>query len=351
MKDIREVAKKYSKLQQELNNSLQPVKELLNSVFSLQNLKNETFTIINAATIEDIDQLFDAIIKLDQIILKTDKAWKIVKNKTIFKEFFKYCYQSRYYSFSIKKCEKEECTICKSIWLSQEIFSQIYHFSDSISGKNNHYTSLNEVYTQRAKNVGVTIMCSGYTVDYSCSSLFNNAENLFGIAQSFSYSYSNRTISRISDKIESSNSEHREKNFKNLLLNNNESNNLQYSNSKTWEDIDELVELSDNKESNELIKLSDDKESNKLVEFSDDKENDNYLETKSLLNLELLDANKTTIKQLFEKVFINKDSNINILILATQYPLYTEYTQKGVKILTCGKSLKFTICIYKNKKK
>ncbi|CAG8636266.1 16711_t:CDS:2, partial [Dentiscutata erythropus] len=50
-------------------------------IFSHQNLKNEPFTPINAATAEDIDQLFDAILKLDQTILKTDKTWKSVKNK------------------------------------------------------------------------------------------------------------------------------------------------------------------------------------------------------------------------------------------------------------------------------
>src|SRR6185436_5109394 len=47
IKDIREAAKNYPILQQELNNILQPVKELLNSIFSHQNLKNEPFTPIN----------------------------------------------------------------------------------------------------------------------------------------------------------------------------------------------------------------------------------------------------------------------------------------------------------------
>ncbi|CAG8837214.1 30700_t:CDS:1, partial [Racocetra persica] len=46
-----------------------------------QSLKNELFTTINTATIEDIDHIFDAILKLDQTMSKTDKIWKTVKNK------------------------------------------------------------------------------------------------------------------------------------------------------------------------------------------------------------------------------------------------------------------------------
>ncbi|CAG8799134.1 1064_t:CDS:2, partial [Cetraspora pellucida] len=74
IKDIREAAKNYPNLKQELNHSLQPVKELLNSIFSYQNLKNKLFTTINAATTEDIDQIFDAILKLDKSILKSNKT-------------------------------------------------------------------------------------------------------------------------------------------------------------------------------------------------------------------------------------------------------------------------------------
>ncbi|CAG8848997.1 16334_t:CDS:1, partial [Racocetra persica] len=79
---------------------------------------------------------------------------------------------------------------------------------------------------------------------------------------------------------------------------------------------------------------------------------------------------------LFEKVFINDgltcnslmekayysaqifsllcfncgDTDIVTPIPATQYPLCTECTQKGVKTPTRGKSLKFIARIHKNKK-
>ncbi|CAG8850401.1 455_t:CDS:1, partial [Racocetra persica] len=97
-------------------------------------------------------------------------------------------------------------------------------------------------------------------------------------------------------------------------------------------------------------------------------ESDYDSETRSLSSLELLDTNETTIKQLFEKVFINDgltcnspiekayysaqifsllcfecgDSDISTPIPVTQYPLCAECTQKGIKTPTRGKSLKFT---------
>lgn len=45
--------------------------------------KYEPFTTINAATTEDINQLFDAILRLEQTMLKIDKSWRTVKNKVI----------------------------------------------------------------------------------------------------------------------------------------------------------------------------------------------------------------------------------------------------------------------------
>ncbi|CAG8485646.1 7962_t:CDS:2, partial [Dentiscutata erythropus] len=117
-----------------------------------------------------------------------------------------------------------------------------------------------------------------------------------------------------------------------------------------------------NYDNNELAncKVNDNNSSesinNKLV---NSEESDYDSETKSLSSL---DADKTTIKQLFEKVFINDgltcnspmekayysaqifsllcfncgDTDIVTPIPATQYPLCTECTQKGVKTPTRG---------------
>ncbi|CAG8533894.1 5953_t:CDS:2, partial [Racocetra fulgida] len=144
----------------------------------------------------------------------------------------------------------------------------------------------------------------------------------------------------ISNKIELSNNENNS-DYDNLLLNQNEADNLQ-SDSEIWNNLfyrstDINSELADNNKNDDY--------NNDLNEFVDSEESDNS-EAKSLTEFELLNANKPTIKQLFEKC---EDTDIVIPILATQYPLCTKYTQKGSKIPTHGKSLKFTVYIHKKK--
>ncbi|CAG8495646.1 3377_t:CDS:2, partial [Cetraspora pellucida] len=150
-------------------------------------------------------------------------------------------------------------------------------------------------------------------------------------------------------------------------------------NSETWENLfyqsndinDKLMDDKDSDYYDELLSNKNDDDSNKSDESNkliNNEESDYYSETKSLSSLESLDTDKTTIKQLFEKVFINDgltcnspmekayysaqifslvcfecgNTNISTPIPATQYPLCTECTQKGVKAPTHGKTLKFT---------
>ncbi|CAG8693403.1 1442_t:CDS:2 [Cetraspora pellucida] len=283
IKDIREAAKNYPILQQELNNSLQTVKELLNT--------------------KDIDQLFDAILKLEQTILKTDKTWK-------------------------SKYRKKECNICESIRLLQDIFDQIYHFPDPIPGKDDHYASLDDQISLQPINE---------------LELENNSESEFA-------------VTRLKSKVNSkANVDDSNKSIINELINGEENN---YDNNELAN-----CKVNDNNSSESI--------NNELV---NSEESDYDSETKSLSSL---DADKTIIKQLFEKVFINDgltcnslmkkayysaqifsllcfncdDTDIVTPIPATQYPLCTECTQKGVKTPTHEKSLKFIACIHKNKKK
>ncbi|CAG8613292.1 7848_t:CDS:2, partial [Cetraspora pellucida] len=123
----------------------------------------------------------------------------------------------------------EECTICKSTRLLQDIFSQIHHFSDPISEKNDYYATLNNVYSnstteiycpslvnsknnkksqlklknsmlfnstaQKVKNVD--------TIDYYCGSSFCNAENLFGIQNQTSLQLINKSKLEVNIELKS----------------------------------------------------------------------------------------------------------------------------------------------------
>ncbi|KAF0449754.1 hypothetical protein F8M41_002397 [Gigaspora margarita] len=239
------------------------------------------------------------------------------------------------------------------------------------------------------------------TIDYSCGSSFYNAENLFGFQkeQSINNKSDNNTeiesdtelvVTRselknkkhVSNEIELSNIENNS-DYDNSLLNQNEADNLQ-SDSEIWENLfyrsnDVNSELADNNESDDYdsYELANSNESEEDLNGSVDSEESDDSEAKSLTDFELLDADKPTIKQIFEKVFINDgltcnspiekayysaqifsllcyecgDTNIVIPIPVTQYPLCEECTQKGIKTPTRGKSLKFTAHIHKKKRR
>ncbi|CAG8618905.1 5804_t:CDS:2, partial [Scutellospora calospora] len=355
------------------------------------------FTTVNTAITEDIDQLFDTILRLDQTILKTNKTWKTVKNKTKFKEFFEYCCQSHHYIFSIKKSNSGNNDHYASL---NNVYSQdtteIYHLSLANNNHKKSYSMLFNDMAQRAKNVDVTIMCLEcehwqlfYSkqklnekekkllityldiIDYSCGSSFYNAENI--------------SKKCVSSEIKSSNSEHKNLFYKNADINNEltESDNYDIEELANSEKNDNnFSEFTNNNESNELVdneenieELANNKKNNNdFSEFMNNNESNQLVDNEErnynseAKNLSSLDADKTTIKELFEKVFINDRLTCNSLIEkayhsaqifsllcfkcdntdivtpipATQYQLYTECTQKGVKTPTRGKSLKFT---------
>ncbi|CAG8814823.1 29084_t:CDS:1, partial [Racocetra persica] len=214
---------------------------------------------------------------------------------------------------------------------------------------------------------------------------------------------------RVSNEIESSSKDNSTN--ETLLLSQNKMDDLQYSDSEIWKNLfykstdinSELIDSneSDNYDNNELVNSneSDDNDNDELVNSNEsDNDNDELVnsnesdddfnifvnsnesdddfnesvnnnesdklvdseksdydsETKSLSNFGLLDADKPTIKQLFEKVFVNDrltcnspmekayysaqiflllcykcgDTDIVIPIPATQYPLCTECIQK-----------------------
>ena len=57
-----------------------------------------------------------------------------------------HCCQSRHYSFSIRKCGEESCSICKPVRMPMDIFRNIHHLPDPTPGEEGHYASFEDVY-------------------------------------------------------------------------------------------------------------------------------------------------------------------------------------------------------------
>ena len=57
------------------------------------------------------------------------------------KKFYDHCCRTRHYFFSIKKCGKDDCEVCKPVWMFEEEFAKLKHLPDPVMGKDNHIFS------------------------------------------------------------------------------------------------------------------------------------------------------------------------------------------------------------------
>ena len=135
MKDGRNcnLADKDPEIITEVLTSIAPVKELMNEIFHRLNLKGSFFKTFDAATDDELAELFSEMKKIDATVDISDTSQEKVRNKTDLLNFLKtHCAQKKY-MFSVKKCDNVSCTICLPPRLPNSIFSTLYHLPDPIS--------------------------------------------------------------------------------------------------------------------------------------------------------------------------------------------------------------------------
>ncbi|POG67325.1 hypothetical protein GLOIN_2v1779563 [Rhizophagus irregularis DAOM 181602=DAOM 197198] len=99
------------------------------------------------STHEEINNLFDILKKVDPTVTQNNTSKNKLRTCVDLQEFIKSHYLVREYSFQIKKCRKNECVICGSIRLPQEIFNQLHFIPDpQISSDPDHYQDFNSLY-------------------------------------------------------------------------------------------------------------------------------------------------------------------------------------------------------------
>lgn len=70
------------------------------------------------------------ILKIDPDLKTTDTTQKDVKKRKLFNIFVDEHCKIRHYMFSVKKCGKVSCRVCKRPRLSAEIFESLHHLPD-----------------------------------------------------------------------------------------------------------------------------------------------------------------------------------------------------------------------------
>lgn len=101
----------------------------------------------SSATSEDISEFWSAILAIDAT-LKEDGRY-VQNNITHYPsvcEFISHCCQAEHYTFSILKCGKTACKICKLARLPPHIFSLLRHIPHPIPKEDGYYLSFSEAF-------------------------------------------------------------------------------------------------------------------------------------------------------------------------------------------------------------
>ena len=159
MKDLWKAAKKHPELREEALDSVAPVKALLTGVFQRFQLKDKSVQVSPAATEEQLASIWESILCIDSSCSEPNclRRKSDLNQARKVKEFLSYCTRECHSFFELKKCGEEQCTICKPVQLSKEVFEQIKPFPDPVPGEEDHYVTFNDVYCSQTSEGTQTI--------------------------------------------------------------------------------------------------------------------------------------------------------------------------------------------------
>ena len=131
--NLEEVRKATSELK-EVKESLLPPLQLLNYITGRLILKDQHFLPVESAEDTEITDFWEVLLFIDDTMQRSDSTKSILSCRPKLKEFLDHCCQSRHYSFCIKKCGSDSCTICRPLRMhgcSSIFFFEIFAWSCS----------------------------------------------------------------------------------------------------------------------------------------------------------------------------------------------------------------------------
>ena len=147
MEQLRHAAKSKPEVKEKLLDSIEPVKIMLSDIFTQLKWNERTLEVHNSATENEIQEFWEIVKEIDSTLL-FDKRYRkcTLKDHPKLQEFLSHCCQTRHYSFSIKKCGKPDCQLCKPPRLPAQKFDKLSHIPDPVPGIDGHYLSFTEVF-------------------------------------------------------------------------------------------------------------------------------------------------------------------------------------------------------------
>ncbi len=139
LSQIRSSAEKKPFIKNETLDSVESAKIMLTDVFQRLHLKEKKFEAFTPASETDINSFSENIKLIDSAACLDGITKASMKNYEGIPKFFDHCCQVRHYSFCIKKCGQDDCSVCKSIRLPREVFDKINSLHDPIPQDDGHY--------------------------------------------------------------------------------------------------------------------------------------------------------------------------------------------------------------------
>ena len=144
--NLNQLRKSASSFQEEVKSSLQPPIQLLENVFTRLKLKDNYFQIFESSSEDEIEAFWEVLKLIDSALTKDDTTKHGIKDKENLQAFLSHCCQARKYSFCIKKCGVDSCTICRPVRMDANVFSKVRHLPDPMISPSepDHYLPFDE---------------------------------------------------------------------------------------------------------------------------------------------------------------------------------------------------------------
>lgn len=119
LKQIRSAGEEYKK---EVAESIKQPIDLVPDIMCRLELKGKHFEVETACSDDELEAFWEVLLQIEPSLSQDDTSRDKTKNKERLQAFLSHCCQIRHYTFCIKKCGQDDCTICKPVRMDKDTF-------------------------------------------------------------------------------------------------------------------------------------------------------------------------------------------------------------------------------------
>ena len=128
--NLHQLRKSAAPYKEEIKHILQPPTDLLSDLMKRLNLNDQSFQVLQSADDNEIEAFWEVLNQVDSTLCREDTTKSAVNDKADLQAFMSHCCQVRKYSFCIKKCGVDSCSICKPVRMDRTVFATLRHLPD-----------------------------------------------------------------------------------------------------------------------------------------------------------------------------------------------------------------------------